>query len=83
MTAMTTLTAHFDGHVIVPDTPVNLPVNQPLRVSVVTLAEGVENGYDVDEVTWIRAASANEAKGFLAEEPDLYSSSDGRPFHKG
>lgn len=26
--------AHFDGAVIVPDEPVELPVNQPLRLSV-------------------------------------------------
>jgi hypothetical protein len=26
--------AHFDGKTIVPDEPVNLPVNQPLRVKV-------------------------------------------------
>ena len=27
-----TITAHFDGKVIVPDEPVQLPVGQPLRV---------------------------------------------------
>jgi hypothetical protein len=31
---MTTLLAHFDGKVIVPDSPVKLPMNQPLRISV-------------------------------------------------
>ncbi len=31
---MTTLRAHFDGKVIVPDEPVELPVNQPLKVLV-------------------------------------------------
>ena len=31
---MTTLRAHFDGKVIVPDEPVDLPVNQPLIVRV-------------------------------------------------
>jgi hypothetical protein len=29
-----TISAHFDGTVIVPDEPVQLPVGQPLRVSV-------------------------------------------------
>ena len=80
---MTTLTAHFDGRAIVPDTPVSLPVNQPLRVSVVTLADAVAEGYDVAEATWMRAESAGAGNDFLAEEPDIYSSSDGRPFHKG
>jgi hypothetical protein len=27
-----TITAHFDGKVIVPDEPVQLPVGQPLRI---------------------------------------------------
>ena len=29
-----TLTAHFDGRVLVPDQPVQLPVGQPLRVHI-------------------------------------------------
>jgi hypothetical protein len=76
---MTTLTAHFDGHVIVPDSPVKLPVNQPLRVSVFPMAESERNG-DMDEAAWLRAASSAVGPDFLAEEPDLYSSDDGRPF---
>jgi hypothetical protein len=31
---MTVIKAHFDGRVLVPDEPVELPVNQPLRVYV-------------------------------------------------
>ena len=31
---MTTLKAHFDGKVLVPDEPVNLPVNRALKVLV-------------------------------------------------
>jgi hypothetical protein len=31
---MTTLLAHFDGQVLVPDTPVDLPQNRTLRVQV-------------------------------------------------
>jgi hypothetical protein len=31
--------AHFDGKTIVPDEPVNLPVNQPLRVKVEVTGE--------------------------------------------
>ena len=29
-----TITAHFDGAVLVPDEPVQLPIGQPLRISV-------------------------------------------------
>jgi hypothetical protein len=31
---MTAIKAHFDGKVLVPDEPVDLPVNQPLEVFV-------------------------------------------------
>lgn len=31
---MVTLNAHYDGKVIVPDEPLNLPANQKLRISV-------------------------------------------------
>ena len=34
--------AHFDGRVIVPDEPLDLPLNQPLRVELT--AETPENG---------------------------------------
>ncbi len=33
---MKTLKAHFDGKVFVPDEPVDLPVNRPLELSVVS-----------------------------------------------
>jgi hypothetical protein len=33
---MKTLKAHFDGKVLVPDEPVDLPGNRPLEVSVVS-----------------------------------------------
>jgi hypothetical protein len=32
------LRAHFDGRVLVPDEPVDLPVNQPLEVEVTPCA---------------------------------------------
>lgn len=32
-----TITAHFDGRVLVPDEPIELPVGQSLRVSVETV----------------------------------------------
>jgi hypothetical protein len=77
---MTTLLAHFDGKVIVPDSPVKLPVNQPLKVSVSPLAEnGSED--DMNEGAWLRAASKNPTFDFLRDEPDLYHSTDGKPFH--
>lgn len=32
---MTTFKAHFDGKAIIPDEPVNFPVNEPLTIQVV------------------------------------------------
>jgi hypothetical protein len=77
---MTILTAHFDGKVLVPDSPVKLPVNQPLKVSVSPLATNDAED-DMDEGAWLRAASKSSSGDFLREEPDLYHSTDGKPFH--
>jgi hypothetical protein len=76
---MTTLLAHFDGKVLVPDSPVKLPVNQPLKVSVSTVGENSEDD-DMHEGAWSRAASKNSAFDFLKEEPEIYRSTDGKPF---
>jgi hypothetical protein len=78
---MTTLLAHFDGKVIVPDSPVKLPVNQPLKVSVSLLELNGGEDDDMNEGAWLRAASKNPAFDFLHDEPDLYHSTDGKPFH--
>jgi hypothetical protein len=41
--------AHFDGRAIVPDEPVDLPVNEPLEVRIDrTAATGAENGSRAD-----------------------------------
>jgi hypothetical protein len=76
---MTTLLAHFDGKVIVPDSPVKLPVNQQLKVSVLEFDENSEDD-DTNESVWVRAASKNSAFDFLKEEPEIYRSTDGKPF---
>lgn len=39
---MTAIKAHFDGKVLVPDEPVDLPLNQPLRVFVAPLPSQTE-----------------------------------------
>jgi hypothetical protein len=63
-----------------PDSPVKLPVNQPLKVSVSLLTtNGAED--DMDEGAWLRAASKSSSCDFLRKEPDLYHSTDGKPFH--
>ena len=54
-----TITAHFDGKVIVPDEPVQLPVGHPLRVHL-ELAEPAEPRFA-------------EFLGFAADLPDAPS----------
>ena len=76
---MTTLLAHFDGKVIVPDSPVKLPLNQPLKISVSEFDSTAEDD-DMNEGVWLRAASKNSALDFLKEEPEIYRSTDGKPF---
>jgi hypothetical protein len=76
---MTTLLAHFDGKVIVPDSPVKLPLNQPLKISVSEFDANAEDD-DLNEGVWLRAASKNSAFDFLKEEPEIYRSTDGKPF---
>lgn len=73
------LTAHFDGKVLVPDSPVKLPLNQALKVSVLPLeSDGAED--DMDETVWLRAGANNPSFDFLRDEPDIYCSTDGKPF---
>jgi hypothetical protein len=78
---MTTLLAHFDGKVLVPDSPVNLPVNQQLKVSVSTVEANGEEDDGMNDGAWLRAASKNPSFDFLHDEPILYRSTDGKPFH--
>jgi hypothetical protein len=56
-----------------------LPVTGPTRVRAIIL---LPEESDIDEVEWLRAAAANPASDFLKEpEEDIYTLSDGRPFH--
>jgi hypothetical protein len=44
---MTTIRAHFDGRVLVPDEPVNLPKNAPLEVDVRPMLESAPSLADL------------------------------------
>jgi hypothetical protein len=56
-----------------------LPIAGPSRVRVIIL---VTEETDIDEKEWLRAASTNPAFDFLKEpEEDVYTLSDGKPFH--
>jgi hypothetical protein len=65
---------HRQLHLIEP-----LPIGGPSRVRVIIL---VPEQPDIDETTWLRAAAANPAFHFLKEpREDIYTVSDGKPFH--
>ncbi|HTE85484.1 MAG TPA: hypothetical protein VK821_12200 [Dehalococcoidia bacterium] len=56
-----------------------LPLSGPSRVRVIIL---VAQETDEDECEWLRAAGANPAFDFLSDpEEDIYSPSDGKPYH--
>jgi len=76
---MTALLAHLEGKVLVPDSPVKLPVNQPLKVSVSTV-ETNDAEDDMNEGAGLRAASKNPSFDFLRDESDFYQSTDGKLF---
>jgi hypothetical protein len=80
---MTTLVVRYDGKVLVPEERVNLPQGQPLHAAVwlphetPMMAQG-----DVEEATWLRAASQSPSFGFLNDAVEnVYGPTDGQPFH--
>jgi len=56
-----------------------LPIPGQSRVRVIVLVPEAE---DIPEEAWTKAASANPAFDFLKDaEEDVYTGSDGKPFH--
>ena len=56
-----------------------LPFSGPKRVRVIVLSTLND---EIDEISWLRAASQNPAFAFLAEPAeDIYSIVDGTPFN--
>lgn len=71
--AMVTVSAHFDGKVIVPDEPLELPQNQPLIVSIERAGGGDAVGEE-SVLTWL-ASNAVENDTLpvdLADQHDHY-----------
>ena len=55
-----------------------------MAVLIVIPEEEEEEEADIDEMEWLRAASANPAFDFLKKpEEDIYTLADGRPFNGG
>lgn len=56
-----------------------LPVVGPTKVRVIIL---LPEEAEIDEKEWLRSANVNPAFDFLKEpEEDVYTLSDGKPFH--
>lgn len=64
----TDFSAHYDGHVIVPDQPVSLPIGQKLRVRVETPAEQPGQFAGLAEL----AADLPDSPGDLSIQHDHY-----------
>lgn len=57
----------------------SLPFSGPKRVRVIVLSRPDD---EVDELTWLQAATKNSAFDFLADpDEDIYSDNDGKAFH--
>ena len=56
-----------------------IPFSGPKRVRVIVLSTPDD---EIDEISWLKAASRNPAFAFLSDaDEDIYSISDGRPFN--
>ena len=72
-----TIPAHFDAKHIVLDEPYDLPANASLLVTVLPVVVGEETN---TEEAWLKAATANKAFDFLADDAeDIYTLADGKP----
>lgn len=57
----------------------SLPIHGPSAVRVIVL---IENSDEIEEQSWLRAASTSPAFEFLRDqEEDIYTLSDGKPFN--
>ncbi len=68
-----TINAHFDGKVIVPDQPVDLPVNQPLILEVQS-ASIARSVVTESAIAWIaaNAVQKDDLPADLSSAHDLY-----------
>lgn len=67
----TTATVGANRHLILDE---EIPAQVSKKVRVIVLLDE-----DIDERSWLQAASSNEAFEFLADEEDIYSPEDGAP----
>jgi hypothetical protein len=75
---MVRVNVHFDGKVIIPDEPLDLPPNQPLVIRIEPCGAGSETADD-SALSWL-AANAVETDTLpadLADQHDRYLYGDG------
>ena len=72
------MTGTIDEHSQLP-LDASLPISGPKRVRVIILSDWDDSD---NEESWLKYASQNPSFQFLSEpEEDIYSVSDGKPFH--
>lgn len=60
----------------------SLPFSGPKRVRVIVLSRLDDEIDEIDEISWLQAASQNPAFAFLADPAeDIYSMTDGEPYN--
>ncbi len=60
------------------DKPIPIPLNEKVRLIVLV----ADNGDEISELEWLKAASSNPAFEFLNNaNEDIYSPNDGQPFN--
>jgi len=69
---MKTLKVHYDGRVLVPDEPVDLPLNRPLELSVVSLDKPFNTPAALDKL----AALAQNRPARASNHTDLAAQHD-------
>jgi hypothetical protein len=69
-----TLKVHFDGRVLVPDEPVDLPLNRPLELSVVSLDKPSEVPAALHKLAALaqKYPARSSKRGDLAAQHDHY-----------
>lgn len=67
---MVQFSGHFDGRVITPDEPVEIPVNTPLRISIEAVPAEESTGVDWGRLLALASECAVEGSADLADRHD-------------
>jgi hypothetical protein len=70
---MVQFSGHFDGRVITPDEPVDIPVNTPLQISIEAARAQQAEGVDWTRLLELADNCAIDGPADLAEQHDHYA----------